>query len=53
MYSKNIPIFSMPFWLDNIAENWEVILYEKENKIVAALPFCLKGKPAYKTHLST
>jgi hypothetical protein len=40
---NNIPIFSMPFWLDNIAENWDVILYEKENKIVAALPFCLKG----------
>ena len=39
-----VPVFSNPFWLDAVAENWEVALIsEGESRIIAALPYCLKG----------
>jgi len=38
-----VPLFQQPFWLDNFAEKWDVVLYETDERIVAALPFCLKG----------
>jgi hypothetical protein len=43
-YSSNIPIFSMPFWLDVVAESWDACIVEDKGKVVAALPFCIKGK---------
>ena len=39
-----IPIFSLPHWLDQMAENWDVCMYKKEEKIIAALPYCWKGR---------
>jgi hypothetical protein len=39
-----VPVFSNPFWLDAVAENWDVALIcESESRIIAALPYCLKG----------
>ncbi|MCB0506788.1 MAG: GNAT family N-acetyltransferase [Bacteroidetes bacterium] len=41
---EKIPIFSQAFWLNEVAENWDVILEQnKNNEIIAALPFCWKG----------
>ena len=38
---KNIPIFTKDWWLDSVCgeENWDVVLLEKDNKIVASLPY--------------
>lgn len=48
--NKDIPIFLQPFWLDIASADWDVILYsentidhEKHSKIIAALPYCIKG----------
>ena len=44
--NSNVPIFLQPFWLDIVAENWQVILEQENNnsgEVLAALPFCLKG----------
>lgn len=38
-----MPVFQQAFWLDAVAENWDVVLYEDQNEIVAALPFAYKG----------
>ncbi len=39
-----VPVFSNPYWLDAVAENWDVALIsESERRITAALPYCLKG----------
>ena len=41
-----VPVFSNPFWLDAVAENWDVALIsesENESSIIAALPYCWKG----------
>ncbi|MCI6413336.1 MAG: GNAT family N-acetyltransferase [Butyricimonas virosa] len=40
----NIPIFSTPWWLDAVCgpENWDVILVEKGNEIVASFPYYMK-----------
>ncbi len=40
----SIPVFSQSYWLDQVAENWDVCLFRKEEKIVAALPYCWKGR---------
>ena len=32
-----------PFWLDNFSENWDVVLYQINGQIVAALPYSMKG----------
>lgn len=48
-YVDKITIFAQSFWLDAVAENWDVFLVETHcmrlNKlqIIAALPFCWKG----------
>lgn len=41
-----IPIFSKDWWLDAVVgeENWDVVLVEKDDKIVASLPYVLKKK---------
>lgn len=38
---KNIPIFSKDWWLDAVCgeKNWDVVLVEKDNKIVASMPY--------------
>jgi hypothetical protein len=38
-----IPVFARPFWLDTVAENWDVALVLDGKTIVAALPYCWKG----------
>lgn len=38
-----VPVFSDPFWLDAVAENWEVCLINESGNIIAALPYCWKG----------
>lgn len=42
----SIPIFSQPFWLDAVCreDNWDVILYEKDNCIIGALPYYVKKR---------
>lgn len=42
-YSKFIPIFLKPEWLDIVSEKWDVELYSNNETIIAALPFCVKG----------
>lgn len=39
--TNNIPIFSQAWWLDAVCgeTNWDVILIEERNQIVAAMPF--------------
>lgn len=43
---KNIPIFSKDWWLDSVCgeQNWDVIIIEKNNQIVATFPFFIKKK---------
>lgn len=50
----DIPLFSMDWWLDCVCgeKNWEVLLIEKDEQIVAAFPFYMPQKgniymPAY------
>jgi hypothetical protein len=44
-----VPVFANPLWLDAVAEEWNVCLISESdnesesNKIIAALPYCLKG----------
>lgn len=41
---ESIPIFSQPFWLDAVAENWDIsLIINDDGKIIAALPYCWKG----------
>ena len=39
--NENIPIFSQFWWLDAVSQNnqWDVIIYEKDKKIIGAFPF--------------
>ena len=46
---KDIPIFSQPWWLDIVCNNnWEIILVERNNKIIASMPFQIKSKLGFK-----
>ncbi len=38
-----VPVFSSPFWLDAVAENWDVAIIINDGKVIAALPYCWKG----------
>lgn len=40
---KEIPVFSQAWWLDAVCgeENWDVILIEKGEEIVASFPYCI------------
>lgn len=41
----SIPVFSKDWWLDSVAEdNWDVVLVEKGNEIIASLPFVIKKR---------
>lgn len=37
----NVPVFSQPWWLDAVcgAENWEVIIVESNDEIIATFPY--------------
>ncbi|MCE5286205.1 MAG: GNAT family N-acetyltransferase [Pelosinus sp.] len=41
-----IPVFSKDWWLDAVCgeNNWDVVVYEQNNKIVASLPYYKKQK---------
>src|SRR5690554_1433257 len=45
----SIPIFSKDWWMDAVCgkENWDVLLVEKNNEIIAALPYYLRKKYIY------
>lgn len=38
---KGVPIFSLPWWLDIVCgkDNWDVILIEKGNEVIATFPY--------------
>jgi len=40
----SIPIFSRDYWLDAVAgaENWDVVLVERDSRILASLPYVVK-----------
>ena len=42
----SIPLFSKDWWLDTVCgeDKWNVAIVEKDNKIIAALPYFLKRK---------
>ena len=42
-YQKKIPVFSMPYWLDAVAEQWDVSISADKGKVTGVLPYCLKG----------
>jgi len=48
-YADKIPLFALPFWLDEVAENWDVcIVGDASTKlsmtsVIAVLPYCWKG----------
>lgn len=46
---EDIPIFFQPWYLDVIAidNTWDVVLYEENNCIKAALPYCFKKKMGF------
>lgn len=41
---KRVPLFARPYWLDAVAKDWNVCLAESQGRVIAALPYCLKGK---------
>lgn len=47
---KSIPVFMQPWWLDLITDRkWDVLLLEKNNKILAAMPYYIHKKYCFKT----
>ncbi len=47
---KNIPIFSKDWWLDSVCgeNNWDVVLVERNDNIIAAMPFYKTNKSIFK-----
>lgn len=43
---ERVPVFSHPWWLDAVCgiENWEVILVEQGDEIIASFPYFMKKK---------
>lgn len=44
---QTIPIFSRDWWLDAVcggAENWDVVIIEKDGKLMASMPYFTKSK---------
>ena len=41
-----VPIFSQPWWMDAVCIDgyWDVLLYEKNEEILGALPYYVKKK---------
>lgn len=48
--NQNIPVFSQFWWLDAVSRDgdWDAILYERDDKIIAAFPFFIKKKNIFK-----
>jgi len=50
--SSEISVFMQDWWLDAACQNdWDVLLYEQNNRIVAALPYFIQKKLCFKTIL--
>lgn len=50
---RTVPIFSRGWWMDAVCgENWNVILVEKNDRIIAALPYFLQDKEIRKAPLT-
>ena len=48
--NQSLPIFMQYWWLDAVTqENWDVILMEENNKIIAFLPYFLHKKYCFKS----
>ena len=48
----DIPIFSQPWWLDTVCpDSWDVILIEKNNKIIASFPYYRTRKKKLFTYI--
>ena len=47
---EQIPIFSQDWWLDLVCDDgeWDVVLIEKNNSIIASMPYYLKSKATFK-----
>ena len=45
-----VPIYSKPWWMDAICgkENWDVWIYEKGGKVLAAMPYYMEMRRNYK-----
>ena len=49
---SDIPIFSQPWWLDAVCfDNWDVILIERNSKIIASFPYCKNKTYRMFTHI--
>lgn len=48
--SHDVSIYSQPWWMDAVcgAENWDVWLYQKGNDILAAMPYYMEQRGAYR-----
>lgn len=43
---ERLPIFHRPFWLDAVCgDNWDVVMIENANSILASLPYTTANKP--------
>jgi hypothetical protein len=52
MEHSDIPIFSQPWWLDTVCpDQWDVILVEKNSKIVASFPYYARKVGNLFTHI--
>jgi hypothetical protein len=48
----DIPIFSQPWWLDTVCpDQWDVILIEKGDRIIASFPYCITKIRRVFTHI--
>jgi len=45
----DLPVFSKDWWLDTVCgvDNWNVVLVEKDNKIVASMPYFTTKKAIF------
>ena len=41
---KTIPIFLRDYWMDIVSNNWDVLIYEKRNKVLGAFVYVIKSK---------
>ena len=48
--STYVPIYSKPWWMDAVcgADNWDVWLYESGGNILAAMPYYMEQRGAYR-----
>lgn len=48
--SCDVPIYSQPWWMDAVCgpDNWDVWLYRSGNEILAAMPYYMEQRGAYR-----